>query len=198
MRELEFLPPDYLRARFARRLGFLRSWLLVAMGLAMVLWSLQMGLCVRDAEAKLRGIRGLDSTASQDVVKVERLQAEVRRFSARLAALRDAADGVATSDVLADVVERLSDATGLTRLTVTRHEEGPGAVVRLWGWGSGHADVGRVLGAIEASPYLVGAVLRESHADTAGGGPRRVFLIEATAMPAADAVARKGEPEEVP
>ena len=70
MHELEFLPEDYLRARFQRRIGFVRSWLLLAIGLAMVLWSFQMGAWVRNARAELAALRGAGSAVDAEVKKV--------------------------------------------------------------------------------------------------------------------------------
>ena len=88
MHELEFLPEDYLRARFQRRIGFIRSWLLLAIGMAMALWSLQMGAWVRDARAELAAVRGAGSAVDADVEKVRSLRTEARAYNQRLRLLR--------------------------------------------------------------------------------------------------------------
>ena len=101
MHELEFLPEDYLRARFQRRIGFIRSWLLLAIGMAMVLWSLQVGAWVRDARAELAAVRGAGSAVDADVKKVRSLRAEARSHNKRLELLRSLRPGIAVAEVLA-------------------------------------------------------------------------------------------------
>ena len=104
MRELEFLPEDYLRARFQRRIGFIRSWLLLAIGLAMVLYSLQMGTWVREARAELEALQGTGSAVEADVEKVRRLREEARTYNERIARTEALRPRTTVTAVLADLV----------------------------------------------------------------------------------------------
>ena len=100
MRELEFLPEDYIRARYQRRIGFIRSWLLLALGLAMALWSLQVGVWVRDAKAELEALQGTNSAVDPDVEKVRSLRAEAASYSRRIELLQAMRPQITATEVM--------------------------------------------------------------------------------------------------
>jgi len=164
MRELEFLPPEYLRARFHRRVRFIRSWLLLAMGLAMVLWSLQMGYWVRDAQAELAALTGTGTAVDLDVAKVRRLQAETRVYSRRIEALRSLRPQVTAAELMATLADLLPEGVVADDMTVDQSSQSPPerARIRLSGIAVTEAMVTQLLAALEASPAFDRPVLIES------------------------------------
>jgi Tfp pilus assembly protein PilN len=164
MRELEFLPPDYIRARFQRRIGFIRSWLLLVMGLAMTLWSLQMGLGVRGARAELQALRGTGSAVDADLQKVQRLRQEARHYDRRIDFLQTLKSSVTAADVVAAITGLLPESVQLEELYLDRPDAGARqrATVRLVGIAPSETVVMETLAALESSPVLDGAVLVQS------------------------------------
>jgi len=183
--ELEFLPEDYLRARFQRRIGFIRSWLLLAIGLAMVLWSFQMGAWVRDARADLEAVRGAGSAVDPDVKKVRSLRAEARLYNQRLDLLRSLRSGIAVTDVIAEVVNLLpaSVALGEFDLDHSMGAEPERARLRLRGWAPDEMVVTQALGQLDASPRFEQAIVVRSRLLAGDAGGRRSFVIEAEVLP---------------
>jgi len=181
VRELEFLPEDYLRARFQRRIGFIRSWLLLAIGLAMVLYSLQMGTWVRDAQAELRALQGTGAAVEADVEKVRRLRDEARIYNERIALAEALRPRAPVTAVLADLVDALPESVRLERLEVLWPARGKADLpaVRLEGVAPGQEAVTRAVAGLDASPRFGQTILVESRlADgTAAGG--RTFALEA-------------------
>jgi len=161
VRELEFLPEEYLRARFQRRIGFLRSWLVLVIGLAMVLYSLQMGTWVRDARAELRALWGTTGALESDVRRVRDLQAEASGYRRRLEVLQTLAPRLWPSDVLAEVVAVLPPGVALEAVDLMTGADSPGgrAHLAVTGIAGSQADVTETLAALEASPRFCGAVL---------------------------------------
>jgi len=180
VRELEFLPDEYLRARFQRRIGFVRSWLLLAIGLAMVLYSLQMGTWVRDAQAELVALRGSGAAVAADVDKVRMLQAEARGYNERLECLRALRPTVTVTDILADVVSAVPETVVLEWLDVAESPSagGAGLTVCLRGTAKSEAGVTDMVAGLDALPRFTGTVLVESKLlDDAPTG-RRAFAVE--------------------
>jgi len=178
VRELEFLPEDYIRARYHRRIGFIRSWLLLALGLAMVLWSLQMGQWVQDARAELQALRGTGYAAGVDVEKVEKLQAEQRGYERRLGILQRFGPTGSVASVVAALADLVPDEVVLEEASLSGSEAAPRSpALRVAGWASSEVLVTRTLGALEASPALEGALLVESKPGANGSADRRYFVI---------------------
>ncbi|MBM4017405.1 MAG: hypothetical protein FJ288_03610 [Planctomycetes bacterium] len=163
MRELEFLPPQYIRARRQRRVGFIRSWLLLAMGLAMVLWSFQMGVWVRGAQAELAALDGADAAVDGDVTKVRLLRAEAYTYKRRMELVRTLQQ-VAATEVIAAVADLLPEGVVMDDVLVDRGPAGPTGrtTLRLSGTAPGETAITQALAALEASPALERAVLVES------------------------------------
>lgn len=189
MRELEFLPDDYTQARFKRRIGFIRSWLLLAMGMAMVLWSLQMGVWVRDARAELQSLRGAGSAVDGDVQKVRMLRAEAQHFYRRLELLRTLRPKTTVTAVVAGLVDALPAYTVLDAIELTQPETaGDGrAVVRLNGTAPRETVVADTLSRLDASPQFDRVTLVESKPAAADAAGRRRFVIEAEVLPVSPA-----------
>ncbi|MBE3123309.1 MAG: PilN domain-containing protein [Acidobacteria bacterium] len=186
MRELEFLPDDYTQARFKRRIGFIRSWLLLAMGLAMVLWSLQMGVWVRDARAELQSLRGTGSAMDGDVQKVRMLRAEAQHFYRRLELLRTLRPQTTVAAVVAGLVDVLPAHVVLDAIELSQPEtEGDGhAVVRLSGTAPRETTVTDTLGMLDASPQFDRVTLVESKPAASEIAGQRQFIIEVEVLPA--------------
>jgi Tfp pilus assembly protein PilN len=183
MRELEFLPPEYLRARFHRRVRFIRSWLLLAMGLAMVLWSLQMGYWVRDAQAELAALTGTGTAVDPDVAKVRRLQAETQVYSRRIEALRSLRPQVTAAELVTTLADLLPEGVVADDVTVDQSSQSPPerARIRLSGIAATEAMVTQLLAALEASPAFERPVLIESKPVAGDGTGRRAFIVAADA-----------------
>jgi len=184
VRELEFLPEEYLRARFQRRIGFLRSWLLLAIGLTMVLYSLQMGTWVRGARAELRALRGTAVAIEPDVRKVRDLQTEASGYRRRLERLQALAPRIWPSAVLAEVVGLLPRGVVLEAVELVTETTSPGSQADLVvaGVARSQADVTETLAALEASPRFREAVLVETRGvEEPEGG--RVFRLRVRVLP---------------
>ena len=178
MRELEFLPEDYIRARYHRRIGFIRSWLLLALGLAMVLWSLQMSQWVQDARAELQALRGTGYAAGVEVEKVEKLQAEQRTYERRLSVLQRFGPTGSVATVLVVLADLVPDEVVLEEASLNASETAPRSpALRVAGWAPSEVLVTRTLGALEASPSLKGALLVESKPGANGNADCRYFVI---------------------
>jgi Tfp pilus assembly protein PilN len=184
VRELEFLPEDYIRARLQRRVRFIRSWLLLALGLAMVLWSLQMGVWVRDARAELEALEGTGSAVEGDVTKVRNLKAEAESYNRRLELLETLRPRIAVADVMATLAALLPQGTTLDEVDLD-HPERAGrdrATIRMCGAAPSEDAVTQMLAAIEAAESFVRAVLVESKPLARDGPPirraGRAFVIE--------------------
>jgi Tfp pilus assembly protein PilN len=178
VRELEFLPEDYIRARYHRRIGFIRSWLLLALGLAMVLWSLQMGKWVQDARAELQALRGTGYAAGVEVEKVEKLQAEQRAYQRRLGILQRFRPTGSVASLVAALADLVPDEVVLEEASLSGSEAAPRSpALRVAGWAPSEVLVTRTLGALEASPSLEGALLVESKPGANGNADRRYFVI---------------------
>jgi len=184
--ELEFLPEDYLRARFQRRIGFIRSWLLLAIGLAMVLWSFQMGAWLRDARAELMAVRGAGSAVDADVKKVRSLRAEARSHNQRLDLLRGLRSKIAVTDAIGEMVSLLPQGVMLDGFDLDHpmETEAGQATLRLHGWASNEAAVTQTVGGLDASPRFERALLVRSRLLSGGVAGRRSFVIEARILPA--------------
>jgi Tfp pilus assembly protein PilN len=184
VRELEFLPEDYLRARFHRRLGFLRSWLLLALGLAMVLWSLQMGAWVRCAQAELQALRGTGSAMEADVEKSQRLKAEAQDHNRRVGALASLVTKVGVADILAELADVLPPGVALEGAEIARRDwrASSPAVLRLRGSAPTETAVTGTVEAIEASALLEKAVLVESKQHDGADRTSRQFVVEASTI----------------
>jgi len=181
VRELEFLPEDYLRARYRRRIGFIRSWLLLAVGLAMVLYSFQMGTWVRDARAELRALQGTGSAVEADVRKVRCLREEARMYNERIALAEALRPRASVTAVLADLVAALPGAVRLERLQVrwpARGADHP-PVVRMEGLAPGEQEVTRTLAGLDASPRFGQTILVESRLGEGPAASGRTFALEA-------------------
>jgi Tfp pilus assembly protein PilN len=189
VREIEFLPQEYSRARFKRRVGFIRSWLLLATGLAMVLWSLQMGVWVRDARAELQALRGTASAVDADVEKVRLLRAEAHTFNRRLACLRNLMPQVTATAILGDLVALLPDQVTIEALELLRpHGGGPDTVtLRLSGAAPRETLVTDTLSVLDASPRFCRVLLAESKPTVGETDGRRSFVIQADVAPPAPA-----------
>lgn len=178
MRELEFLPEDYIRARYHRRIGFIRSWLLLALGLAMVLWSLQMGKWVQDARAELQALRGTGYAAGVDVEKVEKLQTEQRAYERRLGILQRFGPTGSVASVVAALADLVPDEVVLEEVSLSSSEAAPRSpALRVAGWAPSEVLVTRTLGALEASPSLEGALLVESKPGGANENADRCYFV---------------------
>lgn len=183
MRELEFLPEDYIRARYHRRIGFIRSWLLLALGLAMVLWSLQLGKWVQDARAELQALRGTGYAAGVDVEKVEKLQAEQRAYERRLGVLQRFGPTGSMASVVAALADLVPDEVVLEEASLSGSEAAPRSPeLRVAGWAPSEVLVTQTLGALEASEPLEGALLVESKPGVNETPDRRYFVITAKAV----------------
>jgi Tfp pilus assembly protein PilN len=183
VRELEFLPTEYLKARFHRRVRFLRSWLLLALGLAMVLWSLQMGFWVRDAQAELAALCGTGSAVDMDVVKVRKLRAETQGYSRRIEVLRSLRPQVTASELLAALADLLPEGVVTDDVTVDRPAQGrtERARIRVAGTAPTETEVTQLLAALEASTEFEKAVLVESKPVAGDAAGRRTFVVAAGA-----------------
>ena len=178
MRELEFLPEDYIRARYHRRVGFIRSWLLLALGLAMVLWSLQMGQWIQDARAELQALRGTGYAAGVDVEKVEKLQAEQRGYERRLSILQRFGPTGSVASVMVALADLVPEEVVLEEVSLSGSEAAPRSpALRVVGWAPSEVLVTQSLGALEASPFLEGVLLVESKPGVNGSADRRRFVI---------------------
>jgi len=183
VRELEFLPPEYLRARFHRRVRFLRSWLLLAMALAMVLWSCQMGFWVQDAQAELAALCGTGSAVDAEVAKVRKLRAEGQLYSRRIEAVALLRPRVMVTDLLAALAGLLPAGIVADDVTVDHspHGQPEQARIRLAGVAPSETAVTQLLAAMEASPAFEGAVLVESKPVAGETTGRRSFIVAADA-----------------
>ncbi|MCX5683670.1 MAG: hypothetical protein NT049_08300 [Planctomycetota bacterium] len=183
MRELEFLPTEYLRARFHRRVRFLRSWLLLALGLAMVLWSLQMGFWVQDAQAELAALSGTGSAVDMDVAKVRKLRAETQGYSLRIEVLRSLRPQVTASELLAALAGLLPEGVVTDDVTVERPAQGRAERIRIRVAGTAptESEVTQLLAALEAAPEFEKAVLVESKPVAGDASGRRTFVVAADA-----------------
>ena len=184
MRELEFLPQDYIRARFQRRIGFIRSWLLLAVGLAMVLWSLQMGASVRDAKAELEALQNTDTAVDADVEKVRTLRSEAQSYEQRIELLRSLRPQITASDMMVAMTDLLPTGVVLDEVNLD-HPERTGrdeAHVRLSGWAPSETAVTETLRAMEASTVFQ-RVLAESKRVGGQDLGRRSFVVEADVVP---------------
>jgi Tfp pilus assembly protein PilN len=192
VRELEFLPEDYLRARFQRQVRFIRSWLLLAMGLAMVLWSLQVGVWVRQAQAELLTLHGAGSAVDGDVEKVRMLRAEAQIYNRRLDVLQAVKPRVTPTMVLGALADRLPEKVVLEDVTMECEEDAAGDVtlVRMRGVAPSEAAVTETLAALEKSAPFVRAVLVESRGRGEADGTRRAFVVEVGVAPAAKGAAQ--------
>ena len=166
MRELEFLPADYLQTRFQRRIRFIRSWLLLAMGMAMVLWSFQMGAWVRSARAELESLRGTDIAVEPEVEKVRHLRTEAHNRDQRLGLVRVLQPRIMANQVLMALAEALPTAVRLDEVSLDAAVKSPAGRMRVHLAGAAQSDaaVNQVLRAVEASPVFERAVLLESKA----------------------------------
>jgi Tfp pilus assembly protein PilN len=184
VRELEFLPSEYLWARFHRRVRFLRSWLLLALALAMVLWSLQVGFWVQDAQAELAALCGTGDAVDADVAKVRMLRAEGQLYSRRIEAVALLRPRVMATDLLAALADLLPDGVVADDVTVDHSPRGrpEQARIRLAGVAPTETAVAQVLAAMEASPAFEGTVLVESKPALAGDrAGARAFIVAADA-----------------
>jgi Tfp pilus assembly protein PilN len=180
VRELEFLPTDYLRARFQRQVRFIRSWLLLAMGMAMILWSLQVGAWVRGAQAELLALHGADSAVEADVVKVTRLRAEAEAYNRRMDVLQAIKPRITPTSVLIALADRLPDGVMLEDMNMDYPEnvQPDRATLRMRGVAASESAVTETLAALETSAPFGQAVLVESRPRGAGDTVRRSFIIE--------------------
>jgi Tfp pilus assembly protein PilN len=185
VRELEFLPEEYLRARLQRRIGFIRSWLLLALGMAMVLWSLQMDVWVRDAKAELESLRGTDSAVEADVEKVRLLRAEAWSYTRRVELLRTLRPQQTATDVVATLADLVPEGLVLDDVRFERSGKAGSdrMVLRLAGTAPSETAVTRTLAALEASPAFERAVLVESKPAAREEAGRRLFVVEVDATP---------------
>jgi Tfp pilus assembly protein PilN len=188
VRELEFLPPDYIQARYQRRIGFIRSWLLLAMGMAMVLWSFQMGAWVRNARAELESLQGSDQAMQPDVLKVHHQRTEAQTYEQRLEMARSLQPRVTATEIMTAVAEVLPDTVRLDEALLDCAGLSPSdrVRVRLTGVALSETAVTHTLSALEDSPKLERAVLLESKA-VPGSEAARSFVIEADVVLAAAA-----------
>lgn len=184
MTELEFLPDEYLKARFHRRVGFIRSWLLLALGMAMVLWSLQIGVWVRDARAELQALRGAGFAAAADVEKVEMLRAEMLAYARRVAVIKRLQPKVTVAETVEALTAHLPDAVALDEVRLSRLGETAeaGTVLRITGWAPCEARVNEMLGELESSGRFGHAVLVESKPQKRQDATWRWFVIEAAVL----------------
>jgi Tfp pilus assembly protein PilN len=192
VRELEFLPQEYVRAHFRRRIGFIRSWLLLALGLAMVLWSLQMSAWVRDAQAELSALRSTDSAVEADVAKVRMLRAEAQGYNRRLSLVRDLQTRTSLSEVFSHLAAILPDGVVLEEMAMARAETGTGKrpILRLQGTAAQGAAVTQMLSALEGSALLRAPVLVESKPHAREPPERRSFAVEVNIVPTVSAKER--------
>jgi len=181
VRELEFLPEDYLRARFQRRIGFIRSWLLLAIGLAMVLYSLQMGTWVRDARAELQALQGTGSAVEADVEKVRRLREEARTYNERIARTEALRPRTTVTAVLADLVAALPEAVRLENLEVVWPEQDAARPPTVWleGVARDEQQVTQAVARLDASPRFGQTILVESRVAEEARSDGRTFTLEA-------------------
>jgi len=189
VRELEFLPEDYLRARFQRQIRFIRSWLLLAMGMAMILWSLQVGAWVRGAQAELLSLAGSGAAVDDDVAKVRMLRAEADAYNRRLDVLQALKPRVTATAILAELADRLPEGVVLEDVSMECPESTQPERVQLRIAGSAASDslVTEMLAALETTAPFERAVLVESKARPsrgvgsdggAAGADRRGFVVE--------------------
>jgi hypothetical protein len=180
VRELEFLPEEYLRARFQRRIGFIRSWLLLAIGLAMALYSMQMGTWVRDARAELRALQGTGTAVKGDVEKVRRLREEARTYSNRIEVAEALRPRVSVTDVLADLVSALPEAVCVERLEVLwlPNDLAEPATVHLEGMARNEEQVTLAVARLDASPCFGRTILVESRLAAELPAAGRTFALE--------------------
>jgi len=192
--ELEFLPEDYLKARFHRRVGFIRSWLLLALGMAMVLWGLQIGVWVRDARAELQGLRGAGFAADADVEKVGMLRTEVQAYARRLATIKRLQPKVTVTETVEALTLHLPDDVVLDEVRLWSVDEGAAARtgLRVTGWAPHEAQVNQMLGQLEASGRFGHAVLVESKPQKRQGATWRWFVLE---MAVVETPRTEGKPE---
>jgi len=191
--ELEFLPEDYLRARFQRRIGFIRSWLLLGIGMAMVLWSLQVGAWVRDARGELAAVRGAGSAVDADVKKVRSLRAEARSYNKRLELLRSLRPGIAVAEVLAETVALLPEGVMLDGFDLDHPmaAEPERAMLRLRGWALNETLVTQTLGQLDASPRFDQVTVVQLKLLPGGAEGQRLFVIEVGVLPVCSAGERE-------
>jgi Tfp pilus assembly protein PilN len=189
VRELEFLPADYVRAHFRRRIGFIRSWLLLALGLAMVLWSLQMGEWVRAAQAELLALQTAGAAVEGDVSKVRLLRAEAKACDRRLSLVQTLGARTSFTDVLVDLAAVLPDAVVLEDMTMGYQETGAGKgpVLCLRGAAAKDVAVTQMLSALETSKRFERPVLVESKPYSRQDAERRSFVLEVQRVPSAPA-----------
>ena len=189
MRELEFLPEDYLRARFQRQVRFIRSWLLLAMGLAMTLWSLQVGAWVRGAQAELLALAGTGAAVDDDVVKVRMLRAEAEAYNRHLEVLQALKPRIAPTSILAALADRLPEGVVLEDVSMEYPEnvQPERAALVIRGSAAREGLVTEMLAALETTAPFERAVLveskaRPSRASGSSDGPgevdRRHFVVE--------------------
>lgn len=192
MRELEFLPEDYIRAHFRRRIGFIRSWLLLAMGLAMVLWSLQMGAWVREAQAELLALQNAGAAVEGDVSKVRLLRAEAKACDRRLSLVQTLRAQTSFTDVLVDLAAVLPDGVVLEDMTMgyAGTGAGKGPELRLRGAAATETTVTQMLCALEHSKKFERPVLVESKPYSREDAERRSFVLEVDRVSAVPAKER--------
>jgi len=192
VRELEFLPEDYIRAHFRRRIGFIRSWLLLALGLAMVLWSLQMGAWVREAQAELLALQNAGAAVEGDVSKVRLLRAEAKAYDRRLSLVQTLRAQTNFTDVLVDLAAVLPDSVVLEDMTMgyAGTGAGKGPVLCLRGAAATETTVTQMLSALEHSKKFERPVLVESKPYSREDAERRSFVLEVDRVSAVPAKER--------
>ena len=181
MRELEFLPADYIRARYQRRIRFIRTWLLLALGMAMVLWSYQVGAWVQSARAELMALQSSDLAIDADVEKVRNLQTESDVYDRRLEMLRLLKAPITMTSACATLGNLVPNGVVLDDMLLQHPEKGGGdrATLRIVGIADSEASVTQALQALESSPGLAHVTLVESRPMTPTDGPKRSFTVEA-------------------
>jgi len=194
VRELEFLPEEYIRARFHRRVCFIRSWLLLVLGLVMALWSVEMGTWVHDARAELQALRGTGFAVGVDAERVERLQAEEQSYRRRLEAIEHLRPKASATGLVAALADLVPDGVVFEEVRLAGLGGADGDEVRLHVAGRAATEVlvTRMLGALEASPYFDGAILARSGPEEGKNGPQRSFAIEVNPKPAVEMEETKG------
>jgi Tfp pilus assembly protein PilN len=118
MKDLEFLPYRYIRARLNQRLRFIRLWLLIVMALAMVCWALYSESSNKAVSNQVLGLETSLSVVDADLQKLKALQAQEQKYLAYGELVKQLSGSGPRTGVLEEVVTRLPDEIFLTRWEV--------------------------------------------------------------------------------
>jgi len=128
MKDLEFLPEKYLRSQTHLRLRLVRLWLLVALALAMVCWTLYARSANARLESKIVATESSLAGIEVDLRRVADQSGELQKYRSQRSLVDQLKSGEPRTDLVREIAARLPDQIFLSRLEiVTEKREAPAA-----------------------------------------------------------------------